>query len=131
MTVLIIGGVFQGKLEYATKTYHLTPADILDFGESDAEWNSEKRCINHLQLFIHRLLREGKSSAQIEETLLPLLSDKIVICDDISCGIVPLDPFEREFRETVGRVLCGLAAVSDEVVRVQCGIPQIIKGANR
>lgn len=128
MTVLVIGGSFQGKLGYAIDQYGLLESEILDAGCAEAEWNQEKKCINRLHLLVKRLLQEGKTLDQIRGTVLPLLMDKIVICDDISCGIIPLDPFEREWRETVGRVLTALAASADQVVRIQCGLSQIIKG---
>ena len=42
-------------------------------------------------------------------------------------GIVPIDSFEREYRERTGRILVKLAEQADEVVRVVCGIGQRIK----
>ena len=53
--------------------------------------------------------------------------DSIVISDEIGNGIVPLDNFEREYRERTGRILVKLAEQADEVVRVICGIGQKIK----
>ena len=51
----------------------------------------------------------------------------IIICDEIGNGIVPLDAFEREYREHTGRILIELAGKADEVVRIICGIQQRIK----
>ncbi len=53
--------------------------------------------------------------------------DMIIISDEIGNGIVPIDPFEREYREKTGRILIELAKQADEVVRVVCGIGQKIK----
>ena len=53
--------------------------------------------------------------------------DTIVIADEIGNGIVPLDAFEREYREQTGRAEILLAKKADEVVRVICGIGQKIK----
>ena len=47
--------------------------------------------------------------------------------DEIGNGIVPLDAFEREYREQTGRAEILLAKKADEVVRVICGIGQKIK----
>ena len=53
--------------------------------------------------------------------------DFIIICDEIGNGIVPIDPFEREYRERVGRILVQLAKRAEEVERIICGIGQKIK----
>ena len=53
--------------------------------------------------------------------------DCILICDEIGNGIVPMEAEERTYRECTGRILEGLAAQADEVVRVVCGIGQKIK----
>jgi len=40
---------------------------------------------------------------------------------------VPVDRMEREYREQTGRVCTRLAAYSEKVYRVMCGIGQVIK----
>ena len=47
--------------------------------------------------------------------------------DEIGYGIVPVDRMEREYREQTGRVCTRLAAYSEKVYRVMCGIGQVIK----
>lgn len=34
--------------------------------------------------------------------------DLVIVCDEIGCGLVPVDAFEREYREAVGRIMTGL-----------------------
>lgn len=51
-----------------------------------------------------------------------------VICDEVGCGVIPLDAGDRAWREAVGRLCCDLAERATAVVRVCCGIPQVIKG---
>ena len=48
--------------------------------------------------------------------------DRILIMDEIGYGIVPVDAFERQYRELAGRIGCQLAAEADEVWRVVAGI---------
>ena len=36
--------------------------------------------------------------------------DTVIICEEVGNGIVPLDSFEREYRERLGRLLCEIAA---------------------
>lgn len=47
--------------------------------------------------------------------------------DEIGCGIVPMEAFERGYRETDGRICQRIAAYSEEVHRVICGLGMRIK----
>lgn len=51
----------------------------------------------------------------------------VILTQEIGCGIVPLDAFERKWREVNGRVNCYFAKEAEEVVRVTAGIGQRIK----
>ena len=53
--------------------------------------------------------------------------DCILISDEIGNGIVPIDAFERQYREKTGRILIEAAKKADKVVRVICGVRQILK----
>ena len=55
------------------------------------------------------------------------IKDKIIICDEISSGIVPLKKEDRMWREETGRCLQYLSKESSCVYRIFCGIPTIIK----
>ena len=52
----------------------------------------------------------------------------VITCDEIGCGIVPIDRADENWREAVGRLCCALAQKADAVVRVIAGVPQFIKG---
>ena len=49
------------------------------------------------------------------ETIYNANPDRILVTDEIGYGIVPIDPFEREYREETGRICCLLAEKSEEV----------------
>ena len=51
----------------------------------------------------------------------------VIISDEVGNGIVPIEAFEREYRERTGRILVELAKKAEEVERVICGIGQKIK----
>ena len=51
----------------------------------------------------------------------------IFIANDVSGGVVPMDPTLRAWREACGRMNLKLAKASDEVWRLFCGIPQRVK----
>ena len=69
-----------------------------------------------------------RTEAEIEPLLAKLREKEVVICDEIGCGVVPVDPAERVWREAVGR-LCGrLAAEAEQVFRLCCGLAIQLKG---
>lgn len=53
---------------------------------------------------------------------------EIVLATEMGGGVVPADPMERAAREAAGRLGCLLAERADTVVRVCCGLPQVLKG---
>ena len=111
-TVLIIGGAFQDKLKVA-----------LGYSSLSADQDSEamdKIIVNNFQNYFKNNMDE--------EGLLEKCRGKIIICDEVGCGIIPLDKSDRVYREALGRFLCDLAALSDTVIRVTAGIGQFIKG---
>lgn len=106
-TVLYIGGAAQGK-ETLARRLHGPHAQIAA----------------NLHLSVRRMLEEGKDPM----TLLPALRGKIVICDELGCGVIPAGAFDRLWREKTGRLCCALAEEAALVVRVTAGLPQVLKG---
>ena len=51
----------------------------------------------------------------------------VIISDDISCGVVPVDKTERAWREANGRLLIKISDKSEHVTRVFCKIPVVLK----
>lgn len=120
---LIIGGAAQGKLEYVLRTYHLTPDQVSDGVLTGCP------AVNHLEDAVRALLRQGKDPAAEVLAYAAAHPDVILICAEVGCGLVPMDAFEREWREAVGRLCCQLAARAHRVVRVFCGMPTLLKAA--
>ena len=52
----------------------------------------------------------------------------MVLAVETGAGVVPVDRMERENREKAGRLACLLADRADTVVRMCCGIPEVLKG---
>lgn len=125
---LIIGGFAQGKRDYVLTKYHLQKNMVWDGVLPDhAALQDKPVIVDHFHQWVKRRILDGGCP---EEEIISFLDDHencIIICDEIGNGIVPLDKFEREYRERVGRILIELAKRAEEVERVLCGIGQKIK----
>ena len=87
--------------------------------------------LERLHLLVRRALLAGLDPAVLILRLVEENPDIVLICDEIGCGIVPMDAFERRWREETGRLCCRLAARAERVERVCCGLAQTIKEAAR
>lgn len=130
---LVIGGFSQGKLEFVLNNYDADDCVVYDGILPDKkQWtilNEERKkvIINHFHSWVRdRILHKGDPEKEIE-LFLKINPESIIISDEIGNGIVPMDAFEREYRERTGRILVKLAGNADEVVRVICGVGQKIK----
>lgn len=83
--------------------------------------------IDRFHEVIKKVLQSEESIEEYVKKLLVINPQVIVITDEIGYGIVPIDAFEREYREMTGRVCCELAKNATEVWRVTCGIGTRIK----
>nr|WP_294525794.1 bifunctional adenosylcobinamide kinase/adenosylcobinamide-phosphate guanylyltransferase [uncultured Blautia sp.] len=124
---LIIGGAFQGKSDYA-KEHHpdicwkegreleedeiFTAAGVLNFHE-----------------FIRKEMQAGKDLDGFAQELIKRNPELVLTSCEIGYGVVPVDAFDRAYREKVGRICTILAAHCRKVTRVMCGIGTVIKDA--
>ncbi len=51
----------------------------------------------------------------------------VIVSNELGCGVVPVERFDRMWREMVGRMCVCAAGYSDEVVRVVCGLGMKLK----
>lgn len=119
---LIIGGRAQGKLDYAKRAYALADADI---AQSLTAFSA--RAVYALHELIAQSMKDGKDPEAQLEALLAKNPNVIIICDELGCGIVPVDAFERAWRERTGRICCELARRAESVERVLAGVAMKIK----
>ena len=111
--ILILGGAYQGKLTYAAKRYSLQKSDIFDLSDGDPD--RPYPCFTHLEALTKR--------EPNPEKFLSL----ILISREIGSGIVPMDPEERAWRERHGTLVQKIAAQSKCVVRIFCGLEEVLK----
>ena len=120
---LIIGGKGQGKRDYVASAYNIAPADIV----SELSAAKSAKVLYGLEEEVARCLREGIEPEAVVEELCRENPDIIIICRELGCGVVPVERFDREWRERTGRICCELAKTAESVERVLCGIAMRIK----
>lgn len=106
--IFITGPLFAGKKTYIKNALGLSDEQL----SQQAVWD------------VQELAATGEMAELIER----LCKKDIVIATEIGGGIVPVDATERAHREAAGRLACMLAARADTVIRVCCGLPQLLKG---
>ena len=106
--IFVTGPLFAGKREYIRKTLGLSEEALA----ARAVWD----------------VQELACGAELTALAQALAQKEIVIATEIGGGLIPTDPAEREKREAAGRLACLLAERADTVVRVSCGLGQILKG---
>ena len=125
---LVIGGAFQGKKDYVKKEFGLKEEEMTDGGTASYEEIFTCRCMYHFHEWIGARIREEKDLTGLEEELVKKNPDLILITNELGNGLVPVDAFDRKYRETSGRVCTRIAGVCTKVIRVLCGIGMVIKG---
>jgi adenosyl cobinamide kinase/adenosyl cobinamide phosphate guanylyltransferase len=124
--ILIFGGAYQGKLAYAKDRFKLTEGDIYMCGEN-TDMPENKKLVYEIDKWILALVKAGIDTDETTGRFIERNFNAIVVCNDISCGVVPVDAVLRIWREAVGRALTEISRCSSEVLRLFCGIPTRIK----
>lgn len=127
--VLIFGGAYSGKLHWVKDNFNINEEEIYYCGSSNKteEIDFSKKVINNFHKFTYEMTLGDKDLLKYIIDNEKLFDDKIIICDDISEGIVPLKKEERLWRENTGKCLQYLSRKSNKVYRIFCGIPMVIK----
>ena len=106
--IFVTGPLYAGKREYIRNVLRLSEEDFA----SRAVWD----------------VQELAPGADLQALTERLAQKEIVIAAELGGGLVPIDKTERKKREAAGRLACMLAARADIVVRVCCGLGQVLKG---
>lgn len=125
---LIIGGYAQGRLSYVLKKYHLTEQDVWDVKNTEnPDFRNSRKIIYHAEEFVTGYLKTNLDTLQEITKKLPDFQDKIIITQEVGCGLVPIDAYERQWRDEVGHMNQLLAEQSESVERVCCGLGMYLK----
>lgn len=124
---MMIGGAFQGKTVYAEKEY---PNVAWKLG-SEISFEELCKCEGVIGLhdFIRKEMKEGRDVSNLAEWMIQENPEILIVSDEVGYGVVSIDAFDRAYREQVGRICTKLAAYSERVVRIVCGIGTVIKDA--
>ena len=119
--ILIIGGAYQGKLDFAKETFGITDADVHICGAGEIDFS--KRCIYGIEEFTaHNTDPVGYFEEHRKEW-----QDSILILRDIFCGVVPMGAENRAWRQRTGRLAQYFSREAAQVSRIFCGLEQRMK----
>lgn len=121
----IFGGAHQGMEQYAREVCGAEAIATLD--ENSREIDFGAPALAGLDRFVLGCVRRGVSAAAYFEANAEKWKDGVLIGKDFSCGLVPMDAEMRLWREENGRLNNYLAGRADRVVRMFCGLAQVLK----
>lgn len=107
--IFITGPLMSGKREVAAKLLGCSADELAGRAALDVE-------------------RLASPDADLDALAERLAAYPAVTANEVGGGVVPLDADERARREAAGRLACKLAERAETVVRVFCGIPEVLKG---
>lgn len=106
--IFVTGPLYAGKAEYIQKALGLDDAAFAACSVRD----------------VQELVPCDDLEALADE----LAKHRVVIATELGGGVVPMDASQRQKREQAGRLACLLARRADTVIRVCCGLPELLKG---
>lgn len=85
----------------------------------DADWEkiASAQGILCFHEFIRKEMQIGNDVSKLAERLIQVNPQVVLVSDEVGYGIVPIDPFDRAYREAVGRVCtkaCRIQHAGDE-----------------
>lgn len=123
---LIIGGAFQGKRNFVKKKYRFAQEEIFTCSPQ-GEPDFSAPCIEGLEAFTFLCVQSGKDAVESFKTHRNEWENSVLICQDIFCGVVPMEAQDRAWREETGRLCRYLAGEAKQVYRLFCGLEQQLK----
>ena len=127
---LYIGGSGQGKQQYVRNIHSELLFLVYDEKNIDKLFACEEVktvLIDHLHLWIRDKLKQGDDPEILINNIILKYPDCVIISDEIGNGLVPVDAFEREYRDRTGKILIELAKKAERVERIICGLGQRLK----
>lgn len=111
--ILVIGPENAGKRDY-----------VRSLGYCDQDMSSH---IDSPQPVLVDLQKSLMTTQDIQSILPQLLRKKVIVCNEVGSGIIPVSPELTQARVRTGALCCELTRQAASVIRVICGIPIILK----
>ena len=108
--IFVTGPMFSGKKEYICR--------LLGWSKEDFEQNAIDSA--------EKLAAKADDLTQLADEL---ARKDVVIASEQGAGVVPVEKEQRRAREASGRLAILLAERAEIVIRVVCGLPQVLKGS--
>ena len=121
--MLVLGGAHSGKRTFVREKLGFAADDFVDAAQL-AEGGVPAAFAGRVAYRAEELVRTLDTDRALER----LIGFDVVILSLVGSGVVPMRAEDAQWRERAGRLGCALAARADVVVRMTCGIPQVIKG---
>ena len=119
--ILIIGGAYQGKLDFAKEAFGIMDAEVHVCGTGEIDFS--KRCIYKIEEFTY----EHPDPIAYFKAHREEWENSVLICQDIFCGVVPMGAKNRVWRQNTGRLSQYLSKEATQVSRIFCGLEQRLK----
>lgn len=123
--VFFFGGAYQGKLDFARKEFSLPDTDI--YTCSDGCIDFSKKCVDSIEQFTLACTKSGVDPVAYFDSNKALWENSILICRDLSCGVVPMGADMRLWQRLNGKLCQYLSANASRVSRIFCGLEQRLK----
>lgn len=123
--LLIVGGSFQGKKQIARELAE----ERNRTGGEGGRWTVIPDFHQRIREYLQAHPGEGREALRaFARRTVQENPDAVITLDEVGCGVVPVDPAQRAWREQVGRLCCRLAKRAERVERIFCGLPMTLKG---
>lgn len=122
---LVVGGAYQGKLDYAVSEYGVR--SVADGEVCSLDDTLRCEAIHHFEALVRRNFSDVEAFGAYLGRLLAENPDVVVVSAEVGCGVVPVERADRDYRELVGRASCEVSKRAESVVRVFCGLGVRIK----
>lgn len=122
---LIIGGAYQGKREFAKAAFGVAEGEIFTCHGEQIDFSA--KCIDKIEEFTFSCAKAGIDPVECFRREKAKWQDSVLICQDLFCGVVPVDPVLRQWRQDTGRLCQYLSREAEQVSRIFCGLEQRLK----
>jgi len=123
--VFVFGGAYQGMEEYVREACGAECVQALNAACAEIDFSAQ--AVSGLEQFVLGCVQRGESAVDYFEKHAGEWAHCALIGMDFSCGVVPVDAQMRLWREENGRLNNYLSGKAQRVVRMFCGLPQVLK----